>query len=99
MSAGGPGRGVIAEINVTPMADVMIVLLIIFMLVAPAAPRALGASLPRPSDGPVGPTPQALVLEVREGDFALNRARCRPSRTSTGGCAPPSRPAATGRSS
>jgi len=35
MSAGGPGRGVIAEINVTPMADVMIVLLIIFMVATP----------------------------------------------------------------
>lgn len=63
-----------ADINVTPLIDVLLVILIIFMLVAPAAPRALGASLPRPSDGPVGLTPQALVLEVREGDFALNRA-------------------------
>ncbi len=35
MSVGRPGRGAIAEINVTPMADVMIVLLIIFMVATP----------------------------------------------------------------
>jgi biopolymer transport protein ExbD len=35
MSVGRPGPGAIAEINVTPMADVMIVLLIIFMVATP----------------------------------------------------------------
>ncbi len=35
MSVGGRRRGAIAEINVTPMADVMIVLLIIFMVMTP----------------------------------------------------------------
>ena len=35
MSVGGQRRGTIAEINVTPMADVMIVLLIIFMVMTP----------------------------------------------------------------
>ena len=35
MSVGRPARGAIADINVTPMADVMIVLLIIFMVATP----------------------------------------------------------------
>ncbi len=35
MSVGGQRKGAIAEINVTPMADVMIVLLIIFMVMTP----------------------------------------------------------------
>ncbi len=35
MSVGRPAKGAIAEINVTPMADVMIVLLIIFMVATP----------------------------------------------------------------
>lgn len=61
-----------ADINVTPLIDVLLVILIIFMLVAPAPPRALEASLPRPADSAVSPAPQGLVLEVRAGDFALN---------------------------
>jgi biopolymer transport protein TolR len=40
MSVGGPRKGAIAEINVTPMADVMIVLLIIFMVATPVIARA-----------------------------------------------------------
>ena len=35
MSVGGRPKGAIAEINVTPMADVMIVLLVIFMVMTP----------------------------------------------------------------
>jgi biopolymer transport protein TolR len=46
MSVGRPGRGAIAEINVTPMADVMIVLLIIFMV---ATPVIVGAPVRLPS--------------------------------------------------
>jgi biopolymer transport protein TolR len=48
MSAGRPGRGAIADINVTPMADVMIVLLIIFLVATPVivgAPVRLPAAL------------------------------------------------------
>jgi len=45
MSGGRPCRGAIADINVTPMADVMIVLLIIFMV---ATPVIVGAPVPLP---------------------------------------------------
>jgi biopolymer transport protein TolR len=40
MTLGRPRKGAIAEINVTPMADVMIVLLIIFMVATPLIARA-----------------------------------------------------------
>lgn len=39
MTVGQPGKGAIAEINVTPMADVIIVLLIIFMVMTPLFDR------------------------------------------------------------
>jgi len=46
MSVGRSARGAIADINVTPMADVMIVLLVIFML---ATPVIVGAPVRLPS--------------------------------------------------
>jgi biopolymer transport protein ExbD len=60
-----------ADINVTPLIDVLLVLLIIFMCVAPPVPTALGAALPRP-DISAGPPAPALVLEVRTDELALN---------------------------
>jgi biopolymer transport protein ExbD len=45
MSVGGRGR-VVAEINVTPMADVMIVLLVIFMIATPFLNHTAGLTLP-----------------------------------------------------
>ncbi len=41
--------GVIAEINVTPLVDVMLVLLIIFMITAPMMTTGMRVDLPRPA--------------------------------------------------
>lgn len=46
MSAGGNASGMMAEINVTPLVDVMLVLLIIFMITAPLMTHAVKIDLP-----------------------------------------------------
>ena len=47
MSAGGNEGGVVAEINVTPLVDVMLVLLIIFMITAPLMSHKVKIELPK----------------------------------------------------
>jgi len=46
MNVGGSKGGVIAAINVTPMADIMIVLLIIFMVITPMLQKGVDVRLP-----------------------------------------------------
>ncbi len=66
-----PGR-MNAEPNVTPMIDVLMVLLIIFMVIVPAGRRAVDVQLP--PNAPADPAGPAIVLEVGpDGRLALNR--------------------------
>lgn len=61
----GDSRSMSSEINVTPMIDVLLVLLIIFMLIVPLIPRGEAASAPQPArdDRPN----EAVVLELKDG--------------------------------
>jgi biopolymer transport protein TolR len=66
MGMSGPSRegGLMAEINVTPFVDVMLVLLIIFMVTAPLMTTGVALDLPRAEAPPLGADEDQLVLSV-----------------------------------
>ena len=49
MSAGGGKGGAVSDINMTPLIDVLLVLLIIFMVITPLTPKGLQALVPQPN--------------------------------------------------
>jgi len=75
MSGSGPSGGLTNEINVTPMIDVLLVLLIIFMMVIPMSRKAIDLQLPDPTPDNTnqGPPPSQIVMEVLPGNtFKIN---------------------------
>lgn len=62
----GPSKG---HINVTPLIDVLLVLLIIFMVIQPTTSRGLDSLVPQPpkSPQPENVQPQAIVVEIKAG--------------------------------
>ena len=68
LGGGGRGRGQryrpLAEINVTPMVDVMLVLLVIFMITAPLMTSSVNVDLPKASASPVTPEKDPITVSV-----------------------------------
>ena len=62
----GSGRQTLTEINVTPLVDVMLVLLIIFMVTAPLIQQGVEVKLPEAKAEPVKAEEQKLILSVKE---------------------------------
>lgn len=63
---GGRGRTVMSEINVTPLVDVMLVLLIIFMITAPMMQQGLEIELPETAASGVSTSEEPFVMVINK---------------------------------
>ena len=64
MGGGGTGKAM-SDINVTPMIDVLLVLLIIFMVIIPTGLHGLDSLIPQPPKDKTAPPPeQTIVVQV-----------------------------------
>lgn len=80
MTGGGGSGGLQSEINVTPMVDIMLVLLIIFMVVTPFLQQGITVALPRDMNNPdVDPNiikESSIVISIpQDGEFYLGKQR------------------------
>src|SRR3970282_1849380 len=74
MNLGGGAVGVKSDINVTPLVDVMLVLLIIMMIVAPLLQKGVSLTLPVAGNSAEKPATQedTLVQVTADGQFPVN---------------------------
>lgn len=69
---------VMNEINMTPLVDVMLVLLIIFMITVPVMKHSVDIALPRASSEPQDAKPQSVRLSVdAQGQYWWNESQVR----------------------
>jgi biopolymer transport protein ExbD len=72
----GPAEGdeeVVSAINTTPLVDVMLVLLIIFLITIPVVTHTVPVSLPKDRNQPTQTKPENIILAVtKDGDYYWN---------------------------
>jgi biopolymer transport protein TolR len=76
MAMGGrnDNRGIMAEINVTPLVDVMLVLLVIFMVTAPMMQQGVQVNLPKADTKAMTPLEETVVVTVeKSGKIFINK--------------------------
>lgn len=70
-------RGLMAEINVTSLIDVMIVLLVAFMIIAPISQSGIEVRVPETESGPLAPSEAVLVSLDGTGRVFIDRVEVR----------------------
>ena len=81
---GPPSGDAISQINVTPLVDVMLVLLIIFMVTAPILQQGVSVDLPKVAAGPLTGQEEQLVVNIgKAGQLYLNDTAMTPEQLTT----------------
>jgi biopolymer transport protein TolR len=82
MAMGGrnDNRGIMAEINVTPLVDVMLVLLVIFMVTAPMMQQGVQVNLPKAETKAMTPLEETVIVTVeKSGKIYINKDEIPPA--------------------
>jgi biopolymer transport protein TolR len=81
-SGGGGGRRIgtsLAEINIIPLVDVVLILLLIFMLTAPMMYRGIDVNLPRAASRPTAVEERMVLTVTKDQALYLNDRRLTPA--------------------